>query len=99
MRISAGLAEINLSLTSANRIAPEKTYIWPVYDNGKVNSIHGVTRRTESNGVYAKPLPEEHIRLLEELLSAPAAEYTSRGSAGDKRAVVYQPGTFFDALA
>jgi hypothetical protein len=99
MRISSGIAEVNLGAHYSNRITSEKAYIWPVYDAGKVNHVQGVTRRTESNVVYAKPLPEEHIRLLTEFDAPPSAEYDSRGKVGSHRSLACRPGTFFEALA
>jgi len=99
MRISTGIAELHLASAQSGRVKAEKAYLWPVYDAGKITNIHGVTKRTDSNSVYSKPLPEEHIRLLQELHNSPIAEYTPRGLASERRSVSYQPGTFFDALA
>jgi hypothetical protein len=93
------MAEIVAFPLNRARGLTEKAYIWPVYDAGKLDHIHGVTQRTESNGIYAKPLPEEHIRLLQELREAPPAHYSARGLMSDKRLLAYTPGTFFDALA
>lgn len=99
MRISTGISELNLLSREGGRISSEKAYIWPVYDAGKVGQIHGVARRTGPNLAYAKPTPQEHVRLLEKYSGAPSTEYTMHGRLSDKKALTCAPGTFFDALA
>ncbi|HOT46331.1 MAG TPA: hypothetical protein PLM53_10655 [Spirochaetota bacterium] len=98
MRISAGLAEIGFANPLNNRIASEKFFVWPLYNAGKVEDIHGVTRRTESNIAYSKPTPEDHDRLLAMMKDNPQKEYSP---AGTLRAAAcgIQPGSFFDAIA
>ncbi len=99
MKISSGIAELNLSTYQGGRIVSEKAFLWPAYNAGKVTSIHGIMRQTESNATYIKPSPEERERLLGDLFNAPAPEYSSKGRVYTNRYLSYQPGTFFDALA
>ena len=97
MRISSGMAEINFG-NPPNRIASEKFYVWPLYNAGRVETIHGVMRRTESNVTYSKPTTEDRDRLLAMMNDNPQKEYSP---AGTLRAKTYgiQPGSFFDAIA
>ncbi|MCU0845752.1 MAG: hypothetical protein MUC76_12600 [Spirochaetes bacterium] len=99
MKISSGIAEISLSIHQGNRIVSEKAFLWPAYNAGKVTSIHGIMRQTESNATYITPSPEERERLLGALFNSPATEYSSKGRVYENRYLSYQPGTFFDALA
>ena len=99
MKISTGIAEIQLSSLQSNRIVSEKAFLWPAYNAGKVTPIHGIMRQTESHATYITPSPEERQRLLGELFNSPAPEYSSRGRVFANRYLSYQPGTFFDALA
>jgi hypothetical protein len=98
MRISTGMAEIGFANPLNNRIASEKFFVWPLYNAGKVENIHGVTRRTESNIAYSKPTPEDRDRLLAMMDDHSQKEYSP---AGTLRATTYgiQPGSFFDAIA
>lgn len=98
MRISSGIAEItSLSTSAGPRL--EKTYLWPVYNNGTVNKIHGVTRRTDSSAVYTKPLGDDHNKLLRLSMTAAESEYTSKGNVINRSPLSSTPGSFFDALA
>ncbi len=98
MRISTGISEISFQSPRAGR-AVDRTYMWPVYDNGSVTPVQGIAKRTQGNITYIKPTPEEHLRLVEDMERSLQSEYTSRGSSPDRKSVVYAPGTFFDALA
>jgi hypothetical protein len=99
MRISTGISEISFLSPKAGPRAADKTYIWPVYDNGSVTPVQGIAKRTQSNITYIKPTPEEHLRLVEDMERSLQSGYTASGSAADGKGVVYAPGTFFDALA
>ena len=96
MRISSGISEINFNLPLENRIQSERAFIWPVYNAGKVESIHGVTRRTDSNAIYAKPSAEDREKII--MLSSTRAEetYTQRGNRQSRQ--LLQPGSLFDAV-
>lgn len=98
MRISTGMAEIGFSGMANNRIASEKFYVWPLYNAGRVENIHGVTRRTESNITYSKPSPEDHDKMLALMKSGSHHEYSPAGISRKTTSGI-QPGSFFDALA
>jgi hypothetical protein len=96
MRISSGLAEINYNSPQTNRIVSEKIFTWPVYNAGKIEKIHGVTRHTESNITYSKPSVEDRIKLLSMSDSNAEMTYTQAGEHRSSRAVA--PGSLFDAI-
>ncbi len=97
MRISSGIAEINLQSYRNSRVESSKTYVWPVYNAGKVEQIRGITRRTESNIVYSKPTVEDADKLYQMATSGSMNEYTSTGTQAIKLGI--EPGTLFDAIA
>lgn len=97
MRISAGMAEIGFVNQNA-KIASEKFFVWPLYNAGRVENIHGVTRRTESNITYAKPSPEDRDKMLALYKDNSMREYSSAGTF-TQTARAIQPGSFFDAIA
>ncbi len=80
-----------------NRIRTERVYIWPQYGEGKVQKIRGVIRKTDSNGIYSKPVQEDREKVLSRYNSY-QREYNSRGNILKKH-VNSQPGMLFDALA
>ena len=92
------MAEIGFSGMVNSKIASEKFYVWPLYNAGRVENIHGVTRRTESNITYSKPSPEDHDKMLNLMKSNSHQEYSPSGISR-KTAIGIQPGSFFDALA
>jgi hypothetical protein len=98
MRISAGIAEIGLNSLRGNSIISEKAYIWPVYHEGKVDSISGVSKRTAS-AAYIKPNPEDRAKLLDISRNTPDAEYNSSGKISMRNGLSSQRGSFFDAIA
>jgi hypothetical protein len=97
MRISTGLAEIGFAGYADNRIASEKFYLWPQYNAGRVNQIRGVTRHTESNVIYSKPLGEDRDKIMELSRDRSGFEYTNTGRA-DRHASGIRPGALFDAI-
>ncbi|HPI13791.1 MAG TPA: hypothetical protein PK875_05530 [Spirochaetota bacterium] len=99
MKISTGIAEVQLSTYQPTRIVSEKAFLWPAYNAGRITPIHGIMRQTESQAAYITPSPEERDRLLGELFNSPAPEYSANGRVFSNRYMSYQPGTFFDALA
>jgi hypothetical protein len=98
MRISSGMAEIGYGNLLSSRIASEKFYIWPLYNSGRVENIHGVTRRTESNITYSKPSSEDRDKLLAAMNDNSLQEYSPAGKY-HRRSFGIHPGSFFDALA
>ncbi len=96
MRISTGISEISFINRFDAAARAEKVYLWPVYGEGRVERIQGVTRRTEGNAIYSKPLPEEREKLLEIMNSAPSFRYAENGFKSATSPL--PPGTFFDAL-
>jgi hypothetical protein len=97
MRISSGLSVINFNKVENQKGNSERFYVWPVYGEGRVEKIHGVTRRTSSNITYAKPLPEDHHRLLGLANNSGEHEYNSSGRV-QTRSPIPEPGSFFDAI-
>ncbi len=97
MNISTGISEINFRSYAKGASASEKIYIWPAYNNGKVDSIHSVLKKTENNVVYTKPSPEERDRIMDLIKNTKQYEYTSDGIVARNRFVL-QPGSLFDAI-
>ena len=97
MNISSGISEISFGAMSGIRPRDEKVYIWPVYGEGRVERVLGVTRRTEGNAIYSKPLPEERAKLLDLIESSSVTRYTQEGRL-QGRISSLQPGSFFDAI-
>jgi hypothetical protein len=95
MRISSGVSEISFTARPESAIRAEKVYIWPVYADARVERIQGITRRTEGNAVYSKPLPEDQEKLIS-LMQSPTCHYTGEGRARSHCSL--PPGSFFDAL-
>lgn len=98
MRISTGIADIAFSALQGTKAGSEKFFVWPLYNAGRIESIHGVSRRTESNAVYLKPSPEDRERILNLAKNQSENEYSSSGRLGSTPAWV-RPGSLFDALA
>jgi hypothetical protein len=98
MRISSGMAEIGFNNLSGSRIASEQFYVWPLYNAGRVESIHGVTRRTESNIIYTKPSQEDREKIMDLAKERSFNEYSSAGRIGGAH-IGLQPGSLFDAIA
>ncbi len=97
MRISSGLAEIGFGIHQGGRIASEKFYVWPLYNAGRVETIHGVTRRTESNGIYTKPSPEDRDRIMNLAKEQTENEYSPSGRIS-KTPPGIRPGSLFEAI-
>ena len=97
MRISSGMAEIGFNALHGSRIASEQFYVWPLYNAGKVESIHSVTRRTESNVTYSKPSQEDRERIMDLARDRSFNEYSPSGKIG-RPAAGFQPGSLFDAI-
>lgn len=79
-----------------NRVRTDKIYIWPQYGEGKVRKIRGVIRKTDSSGVYSKPVPEDRDKVLNQYNSF-HREYNSSGNILKKH-LNSQPGMLFDAF-
>jgi hypothetical protein len=97
MRISSGMADIGFNTLPGSRIASERFYVWPLYNAGRVESIRGVTRRTESNAVYSKPSPEGREKILDLAKDRSYHEYSPSGRIGGPHTGL-QPGSLFDAI-
>lgn len=98
MRISSGMAEIGFNNLPGMRVASEQFYVWPLYNAGRVESIQGVTRRTESNVIYSKPSPSDHDRIIDLAKDRSCSEYSATGRTGRAHCGL-QPGSLFDAIA
>lgn len=92
MMVSGGISEINLT---SGTYGPQKVYLWPVYNAGKVDPIFRITRELDGKAHYSKPTPEEKERLLSDMKKKGFDTY-SVGSNRVKNSP-YSPGTFFDA--
>ena len=97
MKISTGTSEIGFYQSQSNRIASEKFYMWPQYRAGKIDEIRGVVRKTESNYIYSKPLPEEREKLLSQAGDFADRGYSSTGKVNGSGTALL-PGSFFDAI-
>ena len=96
MRISSGMAEI---YSPSQVSGAQKTWLWPVYDAGKVDPVFRVARETDGKAYYTKPTPEERDRLLSLAAEARSQAYTSTGGIVSSGDIHFRPGTFFDAMA
>jgi len=95
MRISSGISEIYFH-NPANDIKSERVFVWPVYNAGRIENIHGITRQTQSNVIYAKPSNEDKEKILTHYSARPEETYTQKGNRQPLQ--TFQPGTLFDAL-
>lgn len=91
------MAEMHFNNIPGMRIASEKFYIWPLYNAGRVESIQGVTRRTESNVIYSKPSQEDRERIMDLAKDRSFNEYSPAGTFSRSHAGL-QPGCLFDAI-
>ncbi len=96
MMISSGMAEI---YSPQSLQGAQKTWLWPVYDAGKVDPVFRVTREIDGKGFYTKPTPEEKERLLGLIADKHNQSYTATGGIVQSGDVSFRPGTFFDAMA
>lgn len=95
MRISSGLSEINFF--NKNNITTQKSYLWPLYNNGQVDKIRSISRRTDTNLFYTKPSFEDKEKLIDISIRQNQSEYNSRGLK-TKNLNLIPPGSLFDAL-
>ncbi|MBN2158058.1 MAG: hypothetical protein JW807_01590 [Spirochaetes bacterium] len=98
MRISAGIAEINVNNPAAPERASERFYVWPAYNAGRVQQVRGLTRRPEPEILYIKPSPEERDSILGMSKERSHHEYLPTGRIG-RTAPYIRPGSLFEALA
>ncbi len=96
MNISTGISLIDLSRAGENSPVYGKNYIWPKYQDSKVEKITGKLPENQEP-LYYKPAPAEREKLAA-LMSGSEMEYNSYGKADSRRPFI-QPGSFFDALA
>ena len=97
MRISTGIAEIGFTVPGSQRITSEQFYVWPLYNAGRVENIHGVTRRTDSNITYTKPSPEDRDRIMNLSRDRSLKEYSITGKLRNPANGI-QPGSLFEAI-
>ena len=95
MKISSGIAEINLGKTLQTGAA-RKAYIWPDYRQNQVEKIRPVEPRRQEQIYYKPDLPEKE-RILG-MMHRVEQGYNATGRTENMRAVI-APGSFFDALA
>jgi hypothetical protein len=97
MRISSGMAEINLTRIQGSSAIREKIFVWPSYNSeGRVNSVYRVSSRSGSNDIYYSKADDELKQQVLDSLKRPSAIYRNNGSI-DMRPK-FQPGILFDAL-
>lgn len=96
MNISTGISEIKSF--SAHGVSPAggKTYIWPVYTNGKVEKIKSLQSRSPEP-LYFKPSPAEQSRIFESMQKS-QSEYNAAGKI-NRSSTHIQPGSLFSAIA
>lgn len=96
MNISTGLSEISFSRFSETSPVSNKTYIWPGYNQGKVQKI---TKAPEFRGepIYFKPTEEKKNEIMNLVTNLEPA-YNSDGKVQQARPYV-EPGSLFTALA
>ena len=98
MRISNGVVEINLNQLQGPNSVANKAYVWPLYNENKVNNIHHVTGRSGSELYYTKATDEFKEQVLDSIKNASYSNYRNNGKV-DIVTPGYQPGVLFDALA
>jgi hypothetical protein len=96
MRISSGISEIHFHTPMDSARPSERVFIWPLYNAGRVERLHGITRQTESNAIYAKPSSDDREKILMTLSSRSEVTYTDRGSQRSHQ--LFGPGSLFDAV-
>lgn len=96
MNISSGISEINMaSMNRANSI-PKKTYVWPVYQESRVEKVKSAKEQF-GEPVFVKPSESVKHELLKKVASSENS-YTSRGSIATSAPII-ERGSFFSALA
>jgi predicted class III extradiol MEMO1 family dioxygenase len=94
MKISGGISEVSLnSIIGSSK--PDKIYLWPNYDAGKVERVDKIVERPHADYYYSKPTEAEKYKLLD-IMNTNMKEYSSNGSINKK--VILPPGSFFEAL-
>ena len=96
MKISTGISAITLNNFQENKIQSEKLYVWPSYNQGKVEKIQGITKKTDSNVVYSKPFPEDKLKIFEMSSQQKEGMYTQSGTSKVQNNIL--PGSLFDAI-
>jgi hypothetical protein len=97
MNISSGLSEISFSNRQSGPIQRGKVYLWPAYQEGRVDPIKNVVRRTEGDIYYTKASDEEREAIINQYRTSQQQAYKPDGkfTASD---FYTKPGTLFDAL-
>ncbi len=93
--ISSGLSEIQLNGTKSASEA-KKAYIWPVYQEGKVEAISPV-KRGYSAPIYFKPSQDQKEKIME-ILQNKDLSYNEKGYLQKSNTIV-EPGVLFTAFA
>lgn len=96
MRISSGISEIYFHSPMESTRQSERVFIWPLYNAGRVEKLHGITRQTESNAIYAKPSKDDRDKILTMSSERSDVTYTDRG--GQRSHKIFGPGSLFDAV-
>lgn len=95
MMISSGMAEIQFNRTSSAE-GPAKIYLWPNYNNGRVEKIDRLDRY-DRDIVYFKPNKEEKENLLNAFRQNREPLYTKSGMLGSNTNFL-APGSLFTAI-
>jgi hypothetical protein len=92
MNISSGLSVINFNGMAGR----DSIYLWPAYNNGKVDRITPVIRETDSQIPYVKTSDAD----MEKIISANKHTVSAYGSYGQliEQKPAVRPGLLFDAV-
>jgi len=96
MNISTGISEINFRRTDSTTPVYDKSYIWPKYQEGRIERVNNLISQ-DSEPIYYKPSLAERERLLSLMVNSEQG-YNSSGKTISLNTQI-QPGSFFEALA
>ena len=95
MKISGGMAEINLSRAGETGQVHGKTYIWPEYKEAPVQKITQI-KPYKNDYIYYKPGLNEREELLGKMHRYEQS-YNNKGKIENIPPIV-SPGSFFNAI-
>jgi len=96
MNISSGISAINIASGSGVNRVSNKTYVWPVYQDGKVEKIKSANRQF-GEPVYFKPSENARDEILKNA-ALTENSYTPQGTIA-KTSPKIERGSLFSAFA